>query len=80
MERLGQSESSNHFVIEIIEHRKIQELENRIANQENTIKLLKNQVRELENKCGYEFQLNNALIDLLRENRIPFRQTLQIKP
>lgn len=52
-------------------------LETEIAFLKREIDRLEHINHKLENKYGYESRLNNELIDILRENRIPFRAALQ---
>lgn len=52
-------------------------LETEIAMLRREVDRLYSQVKELESKYGYESRLNNELIDILRDHKIPFRPALE---
>ena len=71
--------SDSQSCINIILHRPETErnLEAKIRVLEMEVDKLRKEFHSLENKYGYECNLNNELIDILRSKNIPFRPALE---
>ena len=66
----------------IVEHRQpeyVKHLQRKILTLTADVQRLKMDLLTVTNKYGYEVMLNDELIDLLRENQIPFRPLLSRK-
>lgn len=70
--------NNKRIIVELVRHEREVELEQEITSLRIQIEILKQEVNELANKSGYESTLNNILIDILRENHIPFRPSLEL--
>ena len=63
----------------IVEHRQpeyVKHLQRQIFDLKSEVQRLKMELMTATNKYGYEVMLNGELVDLLRENHVPFRPLL----
>lgn len=63
--------------LEFVRGERERELEKEIEDLRDLLKKQKEAFDRLERNYGYETVVNAELIDLLRENRIPFRPALE---